>query len=627
MKGFNLIKGIIAARGKVVNNVEESSKTTHEKEERTEYWKKHPDPQAVRETWMTLNGVWSLNHKPIRVPFCPEAELSGFMGDKDELSEHMYYKTSFTVDRAIVKWKNTRFMLHFDGVDQKFTATLNDMPIGFHEDGYSKAVFDVTDAIVLKKENVLKVIAVDKLDKSLPYGKQKKKRGGMWYTPCSGIWKSVWLEAVPERHITGLEFRTTLNSLHIDMNFNDFPAETVKIKISAPVILSDLEKNAGNDKNEVATVLARIDQEIMKNGMDIDLSTVFLGPGRPIPVKNWSCGEPWLYFVTIEAGEDSLQSYFGLRTVSIKKIGGVKRIFLNDRPVFFHGVLDQGYFTDGLYLPREEEEYERDILRMKNLGFNMLRKHVKVESDWFYYYCDVHGMLVMQDMVNSGTYRYLRDTIFPTFGFKINDEKLRAVSSKRRHNFMQHVKNVRNAVFNHPSVVCYTIFNEGWGQHTSAHYFKLLRIIDDTRLIDTASGWFSGAESDFDSRHIYFHLEKIGPKENQHGRPIIISECGGYSYAEKGHMQKVTKTYGYGICRSKKELTGKIVKLYDDMIIPGIKAGVAGCIYTQLSDVEDEINGIYTYDREVLKADKSKLVAVRDRIDDALIRVCSVKED
>ena len=581
-------------------------------------WMKHPNPQERREQWMSLNGTWSLNDSDILVPFCPESRLSGFAGNLMNETGSMYYEKSFRVNPSLDKWKeSTRYLLHFDGVDQKFTAILNDTPIGFHEDGYTKAVFDVTESINKKGDNRLKVIAIDRLDKTLPYGKQKKNRGGMWYTPCSGIWKSVWIEAVPERHIEGIRIETTLSSIKLKMNYGDFPCENVRIKIGVPQLknLQNAEKTEGA-KDEYFSFSFLVDQNAIESNIQIDLNDKVTNLGNPFPVKNWCPEEPWLYDLTIDAGEDRVCTYFGLRTVSLGTAEKANRIFLNGKPVFLHGVLDQGYYSDGLYLPKEEEEYERDILRMKELGFNTLRKHIKVESDWFYYYCDIHGMLVMQDMVNSGHYRYMRDTILPTFGFKINDEKLRTVSSRRKHNFVVHVRNVQEMVYDHPSVIAYTIFNEGWGQHTSDHYYRYLKSLDPSRIIDTTSGWFAGMESDFDSRHVYFWLRKILPDKRYKEKPILISECGGYSFAVSGHVES-KKTYGYGVCKSEKELMSKINRMYDEMIIPGIPQGISGCIYTQLSDVEDEINGLYTYDREVLKADSEQFKTIREKIDAA----------
>ncbi|MCQ2537053.1 MAG: hypothetical protein MJ124_01510 [Lachnospiraceae bacterium] len=591
----------------------------HKEEKTEEYapWKRHPNPQERRASWISLNGEWSLNGQKINIPFCPESKLSGYSGEITDKKGRMSYKTTFTVDKSMAKWRESRFFLHFDGVDQRFTAVLNGVPVGFHEDGYTKAVFDVTESIN-KGLNTLKVMAVDRLDKTLPYGKQRKNNGGMWYTTCSGIWKTVWLECVPERHISGLKLSTTLDTLHIRMNYDDFPEESLKIRISSPTIKTEGETDA---KEDFATIVTKVNQDIIDKGLTIKLSELKTNRGKELPIKNWSCEEPWLYDITIEAGEDKLESYFGLRTVSIKSVNGINRVMLNDKPVFLHGVLDQGYFMDGLYLPKEEEEYERDILRMKELGFNMLRKHIKTESDWYYYYCDIHGIMIVQDMVNSGVYRYLRDTILPTIGFKIDNAKLRTVSSKRRHNFLNHIKNVTDMLYNHPSIVAYTIFNEGWGQHTSDHYYAYLKELDGSRLIDTTSGWFAGMKSDFDSRHIYFRLRKIQPDKKHPEQPIFVSECGGYSYGIKEHMYNPDKSYGYGACNSVQQLSARIMKLYDEMIIPGIKNGVCGCVYTQVSDIEDEINGMYTYDRELCKVDKDVLNTIRQKINDAFDKV------
>jgi hypothetical protein len=254
---------------------------------------------------------------------------------------------------------------------------------------------------------------------------------------------------------------------------------------------------------------------------------------------------------------------------------------------------------------------------MKELGINLLRKHCKVEPDYFYYACDKLGMLVMQDMVNSGSYSFIRDTALPTIGFKKRGD-LTGTGGKRKEFFKAHVENTIEQVYNHPSVVAYTIFNEGWGQFESDKMYEYVKSLDATRLADATSGWFAQEKNDFDSEHIYFKAIEMEPKE----RPMFLSECGGYSMAVEGHYYSKYNVYGYGGSEDASKLTDDIVNLYEVMVLPAAPKGMCGCIYTQLSDVEDEINGLYTYDRKVCKVEKERMTAMAERLQRAGTVLC-----
>lgn len=544
-------------------------------------WQDYPRPQMRRNNYQMLNGEWVLNGNMTVVPFPPQARLSGYIG---EVNDTLVYEKNFIVNEELRK-KGGRILLHFGAVDQIAKVWINDVFVGEHEGGYLPFCFDITDALC-ESRNTLRVVAVDTLSHEYPYGKQKKKPGGMWYTQVSGIWQSVWLESVPSYYIEGIRLTTDLSGVDVELS------------------------TAGNsgkcdDAFVVSVVLhnGHVIEETFK-GLHgrINLSDVILDDGSIYVPKLWTPDEPYLYFATICAGEDRIETYFALRTINIEETESGKRVCLNNKPLFMHGVLDQGYYPEGIFLPAKEKEYEADILRMKELGINMLRKHIKVEPEIFYYACDRLGMLVMQDMVNNGPYSFVFDTALPTIGMKKRPDNLFLIKGKRKEFFIRHCKATVAHLYNHPCIIAYTIFNEGWGQFHSDKLYGMLKEWDSTRLIDSTSGWFAQKKNDFDSRHVYFKVISL-KVEN---RPLFMSECGGYSMVVKGHHYSKNKEYGYGACENNKELTDKILYMYENMIVPSITDGLCGCVYTQLSDVEEEVNGLYTYDRKVCKVEKER---------------------
>lgn len=548
-------------------------------------WQEYPRPQMKRREWQSLNGIWKLDGDSIRVPFPPQSQMSNY-GKK--VKDTFTYEKEFTLSEDL---KGERMLLHFGAVDQIAEVRLNGKTLGTHEGGYLAFSFDVTECVKRVGENLLQVKVTDKLSLDYPYGKQCKKRGGMWYTPVSGIWKSVWLEAVPEKYIERLKITPDLKGVDLEV-FGNVESFEVEVKLeSGRKVQKNFEGKTGR----------------------LNLTGVILEDGSEYQPKLWSPETPYLYEMTVTAGTDRVETYFGLRTIEIKNVDGVNRVCLNENPIFLHGVLDQGYFPEGIYLPAEEKEYDRDILRMKDLGINLLRKHIKVETDYFYYACDKLGMLVMQDMVNSGRYNFIGDTALPTFGFKSRGDKT-GISGKRKEFFIAHVENTVEQVYNYPSVVAYTIFNEGWGQFESDYLYDHVKSLDPTRLADSASGWFAQDENDFDSEHIYFKAIKVEPKE----RPMFLSECGGYSMAVEGHYYSKYNTYGYGGSADTAKLTEDILNLYEIMVLPAVPKGMCGCVYTQLSDVEDEINGLYTYDRKVCKVDKNQMLKMAKKMQEAV---------
>lgn len=547
-------------------------------------WTSHPRPQCKREHYYILNKGWTLNGYAIQLPFPPQSKLAEYEGDTPD---KLTYLCPFTIPASFQK---QRILLHFGAVDQIADIYVNDVFVGHNEGGYIPFTLDVTTVIRHDAENELKILVTDDLCTDYPYGKQTKKPSGMWYTPVSGIWQNVWLENVPETYITDIKIHSNLEHVEIELTYNSTEQRL--------------------DIFEVTVNLPDCDTD------NQSLTTRFAGNKGIIDIPNpihWTPDNPQLYSMTITAGEDFVESYFAMRTIEIKNIDGIHRVCLNQEPIFMHGVLDQGYFHDGLFLPKEEAGYDKDILVLKELGFNMLRKHIKIEPDYFYYACDKLGMLVMQDMVNSGNYSFLQDTALPTIGFKKKKDLHLAPDNKRRQIFMEQMRLTIEHLYNHPCVIAYTIFNEGWGQFDSDEMYDYSKALDSTRLIDSTSGWFAQNKNDFDSQHIYFRLKKLQPKN----RPLFISECGGYKLLDKEHFFG-NKEYGYGACKDSSDLTDRIIEMYEKMIIPGIKDGVCGCVYTQLSDVEGEINGLYTYDREICKVNPKKMLSVAEKIKNTL---------
>ena len=524
----------------------------------------YPRPQMKRESYLCLNGKWELEIKraeksvfegEILVPFVPESRISGVgreIGKKDIL----VYRRSFTLPEGFLK---DRLVINFGACDQYAKVYVNGKLAGENVGGYLPFSFDITE-LLREGENQLTVEARDPLDIELPYGKQTNRRGGMWYTKISGIWQTVWLESLPERYIK-------------------------KVKLTPDLCGVDIEIEGGED--EKVLYFEGAEYRFCGSRYRLDVS-------EP---KLWTPEAPYLYGISIASGKDRVESYFGLRTVSIEKRGDSSFVALNGKPYFCHGLLDQGYFSDGIFLPATPKGFEDDILSMRACGFNMLRKHIKLEPELFYYYCDKHGMLVFQDMINSGKYSFFIDTALPTAFLKSGFEH--RASARRRELFEVCAKGIIEQLYSHPSVVYYTVFNEGWGQFDADKYYTFCREIDSTRVYDTTSGWFKKKLSDVESEHIYFKPIKL--KRNSE-RPLVLSEFGGYSCKIEGHSFNLDKTYGYRFFKEREAFEEALLKLYYDEVMAAIEnASLSAAVLTQVSDVEDETNGLLTYDRRVLK--------------------------
>ncbi len=542
-------------------------------------WQTYPRPQMKRDSYVNLNGWWDFSfngvESKIRVPFCPESRLSGMPQNEPFChGDELIYRRSFTLPEG---FHRGRVLLHIGAADQICEVTLNGHAVGRHEGGYEAFSFDITDALV-PGENQLEILCRDdQYDLSFPYGKQVEKRGGMWYTPVSGLWQTVWLESVPKRYIEKLVIENRGYS----------------VKISAEPAMEGTVTVPGLGTYPLGATITPEDPHL------------------------WSPEDPYLYRFSVDAGEDRVESYFAIRSLEIKTVGGTPRLCLNGKPYFFHGLLDQGYWPEGLLTAPGPESFESDILAMKNLGFNTLRKHIKVEPEEFYYQCDKLGMIVFQDMINNGQYRYVRDTVLPTLGFQTRGDKNLHKCPETRRRYRECMAATVNQLKNHPSICYWTIFNEGWGQFDSDNVYKEFLALDDTRFVDTTSGWWLGHDSQVDSRHIYFgqwwQLKK-GPK------PLVLSECGGLTYAETGHLFNPDNAYGYKTCKTLEEFQRNLLALYRENLLPAVRAkGLCATVYTQVSDVEDEINGLLTYDRAVCKADPEAMQQLARDLQEAIL--------
>jgi len=525
---------------------------------------KYPRPSLVRNSFICLNGKWD---DGVTVPFPLESKLSGFEGPVPE--EYTYFR-KFCVDKDFIK---DIILLHFGAVDAECEVSIDDVVVGCHEGGYLPFEIDITGLVEPDKMHTLTVKVTDTLDQKYPYGKQKKKRGGMWYTPVTGIWQSVWLESVSFDYIKSLEITPYLDriSVNIDSSASSFDVEI-------------------------------FDKEMLVFEGHFD------GPYFTIPIKNpklWTPDSPNLYDIYIKTPHDEVKSYFGLRTITIEEVSGYKRICLNGKPFFFHGVLDQGYFPEGIYTPNNEEVYREDILRLKNLGINTIRKHIKIEPECFYEACDRLGMIVFQDMVNNGKYKYLRDTVLTTVGFQTRDDSKFKVKDEIKYCFEQHMEKTLAHLYNFPCIAYYTIFNEGWGQFDADIMVNIAKAMDQTRIIDATSGWFWQNYSDVDSYHVYFRAFSL--PDGVPKRPVILSEFGGYSLKLLEHSFNIKNNYGYGKALDSEALTSMLEKLYSEEIVPAIDKGLCGTIYTQATDVEDETNGFFTYDRKICKVNAERM--------------------
>ena len=512
------------------------------------------------------------------MPFSPEAPLSGAARGPAK-DEYLHYRRGFTLPEGFQK---SRVLLHFGAVDQIAEVFVNGVSAAKHSGGYWPFSADIT-SLLREGENILRVTVRDNADDpTFAYGKQRYKRGGMWYTAQSGIWQTVWLESVPEVYV---------KSLRITPEFDE---ARVRIELETA-----LESSAAITCDVRAADGSFVAGSWAKGGVCV----------VPLPgFRAWTPDDPYLYTLDITCGEDRVESYFAMRKFSYVELGGHKVFGLNNAPLFHNGLLDQGYYPDGLLTPPSDEAMVNDIETMKRCGFNMLRKHIKIEPLRWYYHCDRLGMIVWQDMVSGGQpYSFLHVSALPTLGkVDLPDKDAKpygrsGVLSRAR--FRREMADTVRLLYNCPCIALWTVFNEGWGQFDALDMANELKKLDPTRFIDHASGWQDQGYEEMKSRHIYFRPVKL----KNDGRALALTEYGGYILAVDGHRW-TDKMFGYRICRDSAALAHDYEKLMLGQVLPHIrKEGLTAAVYTQITDVEEELNGLMTYDREVLKIPEETL--------------------
>lgn len=567
--------------------------TWGEQLDKKQVWQEYPRPQMQRKNYQVLHGEWDYAIVPkdgvtgfesqgkIVVPFSPETLLSG-VERQLQPSEYLWYQRelTFTEEECQRKENKERCVLHFDAVDQQAVVYINGTKVAKHYGGYLPFEVDITK-YVSETPCILQVRVQDDSDTSYhTRGKQTLKRGGMFYTAQSGIWQSVWYEWVPENYVKKMKITP------------DYDKGCVKIKVDSDEMFQVL--NVELEENEA-------DYEVTKS--DHNEIIIRFADGK---FKSWSPEEPNLYYFKLQADEDEIDGYFAMRIFTIEKDDkGIPRFCLNHKPYFLNGLLDQGYWPDGLMTAPCDEAFVYDIELAKKTGFNMIRKHIKIEPLRWYYHCDRLGMIVWQDMVNGGTSYNMpwvcyMPTALPILGRVIKDNTYHMfsrTSEEGRSLWEEECKGTIEHLYNVPSISTWVPFNEAWGQFDAARVSEDVKKQDPTRTIDHASGWFDQKGGDFRSVHNYFRKLRV---EKDDKRAFVISEYGGYACHVKGHSS-VERVFGYKKFDSLEEISKAYRELYEEQVCPLIEKGLSGVVYTQLSDIEEEVNGLVTYDRKVVK--------------------------
>ena len=545
----------------------------------------YPRPQLVRESYYNLNGLWDYAitasdacpgawDGEILVPFSPEAPLSG-VGRILKPGQVLWYRRTLPFG----KQDGGRMLLHIGAADQRAWVYVNGLLAGTHTGGYTAFTLDMTK-LLRDGENILTVAVRDDTDAvPLSRGKQKTKRGGIWYTPQSGIWQTVWAEHVPENYVQALLFTPEL------------PEGRVRWKLTAPA-----PKGAQIE-------ISYQGKPVSSGETDEDGCGSAVLP--PEQLHLWSPEAPNLYDVTITLGDDTVRSYFAMRTVGTgKDAAGHPCLLLNGQPYFHHGVLDQGYWPDGLYTAPSDEALIYDITRMKQLGFNMIRKHIKVEPERWYWHCDREGILVWQDMpsgdMSTGKWEPHR--------YGAGTDAARSEESFA--NYYKEWGEIMDFCGRHPSVVVWVPYNEAWGQYRAEEVADWTKRRDPSRLVNPASGGNYRDCGDMLDLHNYPE-----PKMYLYDakRVNVLGEYGGIGLPVEGHLWSADKNWGYIEFKTREDVTDRYVT-YAEKLMELVERGFSAAVYTQTTDVEGEVNGLVTYDREVVKVDVDRLHEVNRRL-------------
>ena len=574
----------------------------------------YPRPALRRDSFESLNGLWQFAitksaqlprqwEGDILVPYSPETRASG-VGRTLQPGEWLHYHRSFAPPAG----SGGRVLLHFGAVDYACAVQVNGHLVGGHRGGYWPFTFDITEALNAD-HNRLWVAVQDPTGAGVQArGKQTLRPGGMFYPAQSGIWQTVWLERVPDNYIETLTVTPDYDTRTVTVRARTAkPGRAVNLWAVVRAGGVTIAEDWGSDE-------ADRDGEVTLN----------------IPEEHffpWSPDSPFLYDLTVgttqgeEESFDTVHSYFALRKWSCAPDAkGVLRFCLNDRPLLLNGLLDQGYWPEGLYTPPSDAAVVHELQTIKELGFNLLRKHAKIEPQRWYYHCDKLGLIVWQDMVNGGEpYRlwfvtYLTNVLQPLLRKLPDTAALRGLLSRRseasREEYGRELEATVEALRGHPCIGCWVPFNEGWGQFDAAQAVETLRTLDPDRLVDEASGWYDQRGGDVDSRHNYFYPLHLRPGR----RTVALSEYGGIAWPMPGH-EPPRRTYGYGTAKSRAELTGRYRKLQLETVLPKLRNGLSALVYTQVSDVEDEVNGLFTYDRQAVKPDPAAVRAVNEALE------------
>ena len=591
----------------------------------------YPRPSLVRNSYINLNGLWEYaitegENPPstfdgnILVPFSPEAALSG-VNRQLQPEEYLWYRRSISVAQDKLQ-AGMGLHLHFGAVDQTAVVYVNGQLAGKHHGGYLPFYLDITVlALSADTDSIELTLCVkDVSDTSFhARGKQKLRRGGMYYTAQSGIWQTVWMEYVPKQYVSALH--TTINPdegiisleikgeriVPIDRKF-----DTVSLPLSLDILPATVEDTPVTLPGEYLDKLT-LQPPLYTHTDMLTMSATSLTYQVQVQLPQealclWTPESPYLYPFRLHMGEDYVAGYFAVRSFTKEQDeAGIYRICLNHEPIFMRGVLDQGYWPDGLMTPPCDDAFLFDITEMKNLGYNMIRKHIKIEPQRFYYHCDRLGMIVWQDMVNGGTtykdwYVTYMATAKSLLGLKSKDTHAVLLSrqdSQGREEWEAEMLSTIELLKQHPCISTWVIFNEGWGQFETRRMVELAKQADPTRLIDATSGWYDQGCGDMNSFHNYFFAMKIPKDIYDNTRVAVLSEFGGYSMAVDGHCTD-DGLYGYGTYKTREELQRAFEKR-EAQVQALVPKGLCASVYTQVSDIEDEVNGIFTYDRKVQK--------------------------